>query len=130
MTLYVDKLESDEKGGFTTDLSKIEYNIKTLGINKDNLLASIGTNPILIANLGKYVFVYKFSPDFKFGTMAFINYQIDLDENFNVFADTLTPKSVQVFHEIQEKIKLKDSHQLNSVELSDNSLLFQKLAQN
>ena len=130
MILYVDKLESDEKGGFTTDLSKIEHNISTLGLNKAKLLASIETNPVLVSNLGKYVFIYKFSHDFKSETMAFINHEIDLDENFNIFADTLTPKLVQAFHEIQEKIKMRDTDQLQHIDLSDNSLLFQSFFEN
>ena len=51
---------------------------------------------------------------------AFINYQTDLDGNFDAFADSFSPKAVSGFHQLKEKIKLKDQSELTRIELSDN----------
>ena len=62
---------------------------------------------------------------FKNVNIGFIHYQTDLDKHFDVFADSMSPKSVAGFHKFREKIKAKDQSELNTIERSDSESDFE-----
>ena len=133
MILYIDKLELFDKGGYTKNLLKIAYNLNKFNISKEKLLSGVTEKtivPTTIFHAGKYVVIYQFDRDFTKGNMAFINFEIDLDENFNIFADSLTPKTVAGFHQMREIIKSKGFNYWQLVELSDNPAFFEIQSQN
>ncbi|WP_066225052.1 hypothetical protein [Formosa haliotis] len=123
MTLFVDKLEKYDLGGFTTDLKKAEYILAVHGLTFEKILSETPKTTELPSGMfstGKYVVAFNISWDLKNVNIGFINYQTDLDKYFDVFADSMSPKSVAGFHKFREKIKLKDQSELNKIELSDN----------
>ena len=73
---------------------------------------------------GKYIVILQFDKDLSKGSMHFVNYEIDLESNFDLFADTMIPKSVAGFHKLQERIKGKDITSLSPVLLTDMSFLY------
>jgi hypothetical protein len=124
MTLFVDKLEKYELGGFTTDIKKAEYILAVHGLTFEKILNETPKTtklPSGIFSTGKYVVAFNISWDLKNVNIGFINYQTDLDKHFDVFADSMSPKSVAGFHKFREKIKTKDKSELNKIELSDNN---------
>jgi len=66
------------------------------------------------------VVMFNFSWDLNHVNFGFINYQIDLDKYFNVFADCMSPKLVAEFHQFKERINQKGQSELNETQLSDN----------
>ena len=123
MTLFVDKLEKYDLGGFTTDLKKAEYILATHGLTFDKILSETPKTTELPSGMfasGKYVISFNISWDLKNVNIGFINYQTDLDKYFDVFADSMSPKSVAGFHRLKEEIRTKDQAELNKIELSDN----------
>jgi len=123
MTLFVDKLEKYDLGGFTTDLKKAEYILAVHGLTFEKILSETPKTteiPSGMFSTGKYVVAFNISWDLKKVNIGFINYQTDLDKYFDVFADCMSPKSVAGFHKFREKIKTKGQSELNKTELSDN----------
>ena len=123
MTLFVDKLEKYDLGGFTTDLKKAEYILAVHGLTFEKILSGMPKTTKIPSGAfasGKYVVMFNIAWDLKSVNFGFINYQTDLDKYFDVFADTMSPKSVAGFHKLKEQIKLKDQSELNKIELSDN----------
>ena len=133
MTLFVDKLEKYDLGGSTSDLRKAEYILVKHGLNFKKILSETPNSIELPSGMfiaGKYVVAFTISRDLKNVNIGFINYQTDLDKYFDVFADSMSPKTVAGFHKLREKIKLKDQNKLNSVLLSDNNSDFEIAYQN
>jgi hypothetical protein len=128
MTLFIDKLEKYDLGGFTTDRKKAEYILAVHNLTFEKILSEIPKTtklPSAMFSSGKYVVAFNISWDLETVNIGLINYQIDLDKYFDVFADTMSPKSVAGFHKLREKIKLKDQSELNKIELSDNDSDFE-----
>ena len=123
MTLFIDKFEKFDLGGFTTDIKKAEYILAVNNLSFKKILSKTPSTTKLPSGMfisGKYVVAFNISWDLKKVNIGLINYEIDLDKHFNVFADCLSPKAVAGFHTLKEKIKLKDKLELNKIELSDN----------
>ena len=123
MTLFVDKIEKYDLGGFTTDLKKAEYILATHGLSFEKILSETPKTTELPSGMfssGKYVVAFNIGWNLEKVNIGFINYQTDLDKHFDVFADSMSPKSVAGFHKLREKIKVKDQSELNKIELSDN----------
>src|SRR5688572_26315801 len=123
MTLFVDKLEKYDLGGSTKDLKKAEYILAVHGLTFETILNKTPTTTKIPSGAfasGKYVVMFNIAWDLKNVNFGFINYQTDLDKYFDVFADTLSPKSVAGFHKLKEEIKQKDQSELNRIKLSDN----------
>jgi hypothetical protein len=122
-TLFIDKLEKYDLGGFTTDLKKAEYILAIHGLTFEKILEDMPKNapvPSGAFATGKYVLMFNIAWDLSSVNFGFINHNTDLDEYFDVFADTFSPKAVAGFHKLREKIKLKSQSELNKIELSDN----------
>lgn len=47
---------------------------------------------------GRYVVAFNISWDLKNVNTGLLNYNIDLDKHFDLFADAMSPKSVSGFH--------------------------------
>jgi hypothetical protein len=123
MTLFVDKVEKYDLGGFTTDLKKTEYILAVHGLTFDKILSKIPKTTELPSGMfasGKYIVSFNISWDLKNVNIGLINYKTDLDKHFDFFADSMSPKSVAGFHKLREQIKDKDQSELNKIELSDN----------
>lgn len=123
MTLFVDRLEKYNLGGSTSSFEKVEYILAVHGLNFEKILSKTPKEtkiPSGAFDSGKYVVMYNISWDLKSVNLSFINYQTDLDGNFDAFADSFSPKAVSGFHQLKEKIKLKDQSELTRIELSDN----------
>jgi hypothetical protein len=133
MILYLDKLAKHDLGGFTTDLRKAEYILAFGKLTFAKILEKTPKTTELPSGMfsaGKYVVSFNISWDLSKVIVMLINYQTDLDKHFDVFADSMSPKTVEGFHKLREKIKLKDQNKLNSVSLSDNNLDFEIAYQN
>jgi len=124
MVLFIDKIEKFDLGGFTTDIKKAEYILALHNLTFEKILNETPKTTELPSGMfmsGKYVVAFNISWDLKKVNIGLINYEIDLDKHFDVFADSMTPKSVAGFHTLREKIKQKDKSELNKIELSDDN---------
>lgn len=127
MTLFVDKVEKYDLGGTIKDLKKAEYFFAVFGLTLEKILSQTPKTTEIPSGAficGKYVVMFNISWNLKNVSIGFINYQIDLDKYFDVFADSLSPKAVVAFHKLKEQIKQKDQTELNKFELSDNDSNF------
>jgi hypothetical protein len=123
MTLFVDKLAKYALGGFTTDLKKAEYILAVHGLTFEKILSETPKTTKLPSGMfptGKYVVTFNISWDLKNVSIGLINHKTDLDKYFDVFADSMSPKTISGFHKLKEQIKLKDQSELNKIQLSDN----------
>jgi hypothetical protein len=128
MVLYVDKLELFGIGGFTKDLRKVEYILACHNKTFDSIIKSTPISTEVLSAMfgsGKYIIVFKFNRDLTGVSFGIINSEIDLEENFNSFADLLPPKAVAGFHKLQMQLKEKKRNELNTVEISDDNLDFE-----
>ena len=133
MILYVDKLEEFDLGGYTTDIMKIRYALKKFKMNVDKIVKDTPMHIIFPSggfHAGRYVVLFKLNRELTDCHLAFINYEINLEENFNVFADSLSPKTIGAFFSLQNIIKLKDDDKLKLVELSDRPIFIENLFEN
>ena len=133
MILFVDKLEPMDLGGSTTDLAKIRYALKKHKLIIEDIIENAPQHvswPTGVFHAGKYIVIFNFNRDFTTGNLAFINHTVDLQKNFNAFADCLTPKTLGAFNKMQEIVKRKSSEALSSVVLSDGPLFINELFSN
>ena len=68
MTLFVDKLEKYDFGGFTTDLKKAEYILAVHGLTFEKILSEMPETTELPSGMfstGKYVVAFNISWDLK-----------------------------------------------------------------
>jgi hypothetical protein len=109
--LLVDMLKADGIGGYTTDPIKIDFNLQVLRLDKVQLQEKYRNHPgaILVYPAGGYVMVLHLHPSILNWQIAFIHFEFSIDEWFNHFADSFTPKTVQAIFETQQKIKAKGS---------------------
>ncbi|WP_291101065.1 MULTISPECIES: hypothetical protein [unclassified Flavobacterium] len=124
MTLFIDKIEEFDLGGFTTDIKKAEYILAVHNLSFEKILSETPKTTELPSGMfpsGKYVVSFNISWDLKSINIGFMNYEMDLDKYFDLFADCMSPKGVAGFHIIREKIKLKNKTELNKIELSDDN---------
>lgn len=123
MVLFVDKLQKYDLGGFTTDIKKAEYILAVHNLTFEKVLSEHSKTTKIPSGMfasGKYVVAFNISWDLKNVNIGFMNYEMDLDKYFDVFADCLSPKAVAGFHTLREKIKLKDKSELSKIELSED----------
>lgn len=128
MTLFIDKIEKFDLGGFTTDIKKAEYILAVHNLTFEKILNESPKTAELPSGMfasGKYVVSYNISWDLKTVNIGFMNYEMDLDKYFDVFADSMSPKAVAGFHILREEIKLRDKSKLTKIELSDNNSDFE-----
>lgn len=132
MILFVDKVEKHNLGGATTNNKKAEYILAAHGLTfKDIIDGSNISLPFASAifTTGRFIVIINLNWDCEKVNIGFINHQNDLDKNFDTYADVFTPKSLPIIHKLQEELKLQSSIQLNSVELSSDDVLFEKMYQ-
>ena len=123
MTLFVDKIIQNELGGIINDLKKAEYLLAVHKTSFKEMLDRIPETTKIPAGMfgsGKYIIAFSFSRDLSIINFGIINSKINLDENFDAFADALSPKSVAGFYKIQKELNNKPASEKNQIELSDN----------
>ena len=74
---------------------------------------------------GEYVVIFNLDWDIKDVSIGLFKYDVDLDKNFDIFADNMSPKSVATFNELKQRISQTDKSELNKIELSDNESDFE-----
>ncbi|WP_116787833.1 hypothetical protein [Flavobacterium psychrotrophum] len=130
-TLFVDKIEDNDLGGFTKNTNKISYNLANYRLSIEEIInkSSPDTDyPVAVFRAGQYVAIFNCSRDLSYVQLAFINYEISIEDNFNTFADAFTPKTIPAFHEMQKLIrKAFDDLKLSKVALSDSEMLFKEV---
>lgn len=127
MTLFVDKIIQNDFGGITNDLKKAEYILAVHDQSFEKILQRIPPSTKIPSGMfgsGKYIICFDFSRDLSIVNFGIINHNIDLEKNFDAFADSFSPKSVAGFYEIQKQLKLKKESELDNIELSDNDYDF------
>lgn len=123
MTLFIDKIEEFDLGGFTTDLKKAEYILAVHNLTFEKILSETPKTTEIPSGMfasGKFIVSFNISWDLKKVNIGLMNYQMDLDKYFDVFADCMSPKAVAGFHTLREKIKLKNKSELSNIKLSDD----------
>lgn len=133
MTLFLDTIAPNELGGLTTNLRKAEYILAVYKTSFEEILNKTPKTtqvPTVMFGSGKFIIVLNLPWDLKSVNLGVINYNIDLDENFDIFADCLSPKTVAGFHKLKEQLKNKDQSKSKNIELSDNDSNFEIAFQN
>jgi hypothetical protein len=123
MTLFIDKIEEFDLVGFTTDIKKAEYILAVHNLTFEKILSEHSKTTKIPSGMfatGRYVVAFNISWDLKNVNIGFMNYEMDLDKYFDVFADCLSPKEVAGFHKLRQEMKLKDKSELSKIELSDD----------
>lgn len=123
MTLFVDKIIPNNLGGITNDLKKAEYILAVHNLSFEKILSETSITTEIPSGMfasGRFVVAFNISRDLSFVNFGFINFEIDLEKNFDAFADCLSPKAVAGFYSFQEKLKRKDQVDLNKIELSND----------
>jgi hypothetical protein len=121
MDIKVDKLINNNLGGIVYDFEKISTIINIVGLTKDKLLNKnlpeniINTSMFL---LGEYIAILQTNKTFTKGQLALVIYSVNIESHFDHFADTLSPKTIQAFYEMQQYIKNKDESYFNRVKLT------------
>lgn len=93
MILYIDKIEKFDLGGFTTDLKKAEYILAVHNLTFEKILSKTPKTTEFPSGMfasGKYIVSFNISWDMEKVNIGLINYQIDLENNFDVFADCMS----------------------------------------
>lgn len=129
MILFVDKLYAKGMGGATTDIRKVEYILAADGASISSILKKVPKTtetPGGMFTLGKYIVYYILGRDLSFVSLALINHQINIEDNFDAWADELTPKSISMFHKLKQELEQRESSSFYPVELSDDELLFEE----
>ena len=83
MTLFIDKVEKFDLGGFTTDIKKAEYILAVNNLSFEKILSEMPSTAELPSGMfisGKYVVAFNISWDLKKVNVGLINYEIDLDK--------------------------------------------------
>ncbi|MDO6802951.1 hypothetical protein Q4595_10865 [Wenyingzhuangia sp. 1_MG-2023] len=131
-TIFVDELIENNLGGIIKDKRKAEFLFALHGTTFETILNQYPYDKEKIDGMfssGRYVVYFNMKKDLSFFNIGLINYEIDLNSNFNAFADNTSPKSVAEHHRQREKIKLKTEEELNFFSLSDDELIFEKAYQ-
>lgn len=123
MTIFVDKVIPNDLGGITNDLKKAEYILAVHKTSFEEILNKMSINvkiPSGMFGSGKYIIAFNFTRDLSKINFGIINSNIDLNKNFDAFADSFSPKSVAGFYKIQQQLRLKKDSEKTQIELSDN----------
>lgn len=122
-TIFIDKVEKYDIGGSTTDLKKAEYIFALHGMNFEQILSQCpksAKTPGGAFISGRFIILYNLSWSLDRVLVALINHKVDLAKYFDVFADSLSPQTVQAFHDLKEIIRQTDESELNDIRVSDN----------
>lgn len=129
MILFVDKIIDNDLGAITKNLRKAEYILAVHSLTFDKILKMTSPTtkmPSGMFGTGRFILAYNIAWDLSNLNFGFINYHIDLQKNFDAFADSMSPKSVAAFHKLQEELKLKRQPELETkIEFSDNDSDFE-----
>ena len=128
MILFVDKLIINDLGGVTNDLRKAEYILAVHGWTFDEMLKNSSPTAIIPTGMfgtGRFIVAFNIAWDLSTVNFGFINCNVDLEKNFDAFADFMSPKSVAGFHKLQEELKLNKQTDSTNIELSDNDSDFE-----
>lgn len=131
--VFVDKIEERGIGGSTTSLLKIKHNLSVVNQTFEGIMAQtkgLPGIPLAMFHIGRYAVIFQSDREGINARMAFIDYQVDLDENFDHFADFLTPKIVSGFRKLQTIIEQKPDTELEVFILSEDPLFFETESQN
>jgi len=128
MTLFLDIIVDYDIGGFTTDLKKAEYILAMHELSFDMIIKTAPKENELPSGMfpsGEYIVIFNLDWDIKNVSIGLIKYNVDLDKNFDIFADNMSPKSVATFNELKQRISQTDKSELNKIELSDSESDFE-----
>jgi hypothetical protein len=102
-------MRSDQLGGYTTDLAMIHLNLAQIGLTVEQLMSK--TNPgagnTFFYSAGGYVAIIQFKEGFTKPNMSFIHFSVDIEKNYDVYAEYYAPSHLKAIHQTQQKIKEK-----------------------
>ena len=108
MKLFFDIIINQNVAALTIDIKKIEYNLSLQGVNLEEFLESApkgDAGASCTLSFGEYVLMFSIDRQLKEVSMVAFNYTFDLDGNFDLFADRMSPSSISEFFEVTEKIR-------------------------
>jgi len=132
MKIFVDKILPNDLGAITDDTHKIEYILAVHNKSLENILKQIVNSasiPNIMFSSGKFIFILNFKTNPSALNLCLINYETEIDKNFNAFGNSFSLKSISGFKRIQKELKQNASLNqidLNKIELSDNESDFVK----
>lgn len=129
--IFLDYIQSNTIGGYTNDKRKVEYALSLFGLTFNEVLAKCSKDtkfPTFMFGVGQYVFLLNISFDLTITKMGLIHYSVDIEKNFDSFADFLEPKIIRDFYNFSNI--LKDKKDKKTILLSDNELQFEVSFQN
>lgn len=128
MILFVDEVKPRGLGAIITSKRKAEFVLAVNNLKIEQIIYETPShmeNSTSLLHMGRFIVVINIKRDLSFLQISFMNYEIDLDKNFNAFADTFSPKFVAEFYRLKEIIKSKTEEELNRIELSEDDLEFE-----
>ena len=121
MNIILDKIYKNNTGGYSRDLKNCELILKYHGKNFDDIILSNPTAkyPTIVFTSSYFVVFASVTRDKTRSEISFLNYSIDLDSNFDLFADTMSPKMISAFHTLKQSIiKQEKLNQLDVYNIS------------
>ena len=128
MTLFLDIILNYDVGGFTTDFKKAEYILAMHDLSFDKIIKTAPKENELPTGMfpsGEYIVIFNLDWNITDVSIGLIHYNVDLDKNFDIFADHMSPKSVASFYELKQLISQKEQSELTKIELSDSESDFE-----
>ena len=112
ITIFVDKIDTNGLGATINNKQKAEYLLAMTGKSFADILNQTDKSVKIPSGgfgVGQYVVLFNISWDLTIFNFGIINANIDLDINFDAFADSFSPKAVAAFHQLKTELKLKNS---------------------
>lgn len=129
--LFVDTIIPFGLGGYTKDIKKAEYALAVHGQTFDSIFNNISRAvelPTAMFGSGQFIIVLSAPWDMTFVTMGIMDSNIDIEKNFDAFADYFSPKIITEFSNLQQDLRLKKNKSI--ILLSNNEQDFQIAFQN
>jgi len=131
MLLFVDTLKANGLGGTASNPVKVRFALAKFNLTVDKIIAQSDKDFYTgMFPAGRYVAIFQFNREFTKTQIAFINFEINLETHFNVFADTFTPQILSGFTNLQQQIRSKGPNQINLVKLTDEEIFFNPISEN
>ena len=127
-TIFIDTLYPESSGGIIKDIRKAEYLLATNGISIESFVRDFPNKETIPSGgfvKGEFVILFNIDRNIKGANVAVINSKIDLDSNFDAFADSMSPKAVSGFHQLKRQILSGQTPEVN-VLLSSSDQDFEK----